>query len=159
MIGPCLSLAVEYCITIAWTGGRDNAARSGDAFARPRSCQPFVGLNRMNYIGSIRAADGQAPIEHPEWMNYIASVDDLHRPPGRPGRNPADGKPVVLRPPADAVNLIVDGNKIGSFSWGPPEYSCINVESMESHRSLIVKRAIEIADRLGGVFTDWNGDP
>lgn len=112
----------------------------------------------MTYIGSIQAVDGDPPILHTTWMNYIESVEDMVRPPGRLGRNPANGEPIILRPPADTVHMILDERKIGTFSWGPPDYACVSVESTGSLDQLVVQRAIEIANSIGGVFTEWKGE-
>ena len=110
----------------------------------------------MTYIGSIKAVDGDPPISRTTWMNYIDSVEDMVRPPGRPGRNPANGEAILLRPPADTVHLILDERKIGTFSWGPHDEACVNVESTGFSDQRVVKRAIEIADSMGGVFSQWD---
>ena len=112
----------------------------------------------MKYIGSIQAVGGDPPISHAAWMKYIQSAKDLVRPLGRPGRNPANGERIRLRPPADTVHLIVDERPTGMFSWGPPDNACVIVESAGSSDSRVRQRAKEIAGAIGGLFTECDGD-
>lgn len=112
----------------------------------------------MKYLGWIQADDSAPPITHGAWMDYMATVDDLVRPPRRLGRNPANGEPTVLRSTADTVHLIFDDQNMGTFSWFNEDPPSINVESTETDCAMVVRRAKEIAEVLGAVFTEWHDD-
>ena len=108
----------------------------------------------MQRYGTIESDAGTTPIRHDDWLSHIASATDLVRPEPRPGRNPANGEPIMLQPPADTVHLLDSDVRLATFSWGPPDHNCINVQYNVSDAEVVVARAKFIADALSGTFRD-----
>lgn len=108
--------------------------------------------SEMKRYGTIESNDSQRSLSREAWMSYIASTPDLVQSEPRTGRNPANGKPVLLRPPADTVHLVYDGKRLATFSWGPPEHDCINVQYDDAGEAMVAGRANTIADLLGGAY-------
>ncbi len=102
----------------------------------------------MDAYATIRTDDDAKPLLHADWLAYIDQATDLVRPEGRAGRNPANGQPIILRPAADTVHLVVDGEHLATFAWGPPEFHCINIDFDDSHTDLVLERARLIASAL-----------
>jgi hypothetical protein len=47
---------------------------------------------------------------------------------------------------------------MGTFSWFNEDPPSINVESTETDCAMVARRAKEVAEILGAVFTEWHGD-
>ncbi|MEZ6133811.1 MAG: hypothetical protein R3C53_02765 [Pirellulaceae bacterium] len=91
----------------------------------------------MDAYATIRADDDTQPLMHEDWLAYIHKATDLVRPEGRPGRNPANGQPIILRRPADTVHFIANGERMATFAWGPPEFHCINIDFDAANTKLV----------------------
>ena len=102
----------------------------------------------MEYVAEIRATSDSEPLRLDDWMAYIASVDDFHAIPGRPGINPANGQPITLHAPASAIRFVISDSEVGGFSWGPEDQHCILVCHASGHRDLVLERAQRIAGAL-----------
>ncbi|MEO1529196.1 MAG: hypothetical protein AAFX06_27565 [Planctomycetota bacterium] len=109
----------------------------------------------MEYIGEIHAPHGTPLLELSMWMHYIEAAQDLHPSAVRSGRNPVNGAPIVLRPPANAVRYVVDGQEIGGFSWGPSDQHHIQIAHVEGFRAPVLDRAQRIAVALGCEVELW----
>lgn len=73
----------------------------------------------MEHIGEIRSKPQSDPLRLDDWMTYIASANDFHQIPGRPGINPANGEPIMLRPPANTIRYVEAGAEV-AVSHGEP---------------------------------------
>jgi hypothetical protein len=112
----------------------------------------------MEYLGSIEAHPDDPPLTRDAWLTLIAARPALVRHPSRTVRNPATGKLVEASPPPDAVRLIAENEEIGAFSWGPQEYSLVNVQAHEGFRENVKAAAIEYARALGGRFIEFTDE-
>ena len=113
----------------------------------------------MEYVAEIRATSDSEPLRLEDWVAYIASVDDFHPIPGRPGINPANGQPIMLHPPENAIRFVVSDSEVGGFSWGPEDQHCILVCHAPGQRDLVLDRAQGIADTLSGELIQWDAPP
>ena len=106
----------------------------------------------MQIYGSVESDDSRTPIRHDDWLAYIRNSPDLVRPEPRSGRNPANGDPILLQPPADTVHLIENDSRLATFSWGPVGHNCIIVQYSEAEAETVETRAAKVADVIGGTF-------
>lgn len=113
----------------------------------------------MECVAEIKATSDSEPLRLDDWMAYISSADDFRAIPGRPGINPANGQPITLRPPANAVKLIISSSEVGGFSWGPEDQHCILVCHAPGQRDLVLDRAQRIADALNADLIQWDSSP
>ncbi|MCC9602236.1 hypothetical protein LOC67_16900 [Stieleria sp. JC731] len=113
----------------------------------------------MEYVAEIKATSDSDPLRLDDWMAYIASADDFDAILGSPGINPANGQPITLHPPANAVRLIISGSEVGGFLWGPEDQHCILVCHAPGQRDLVLNRALQIANVLNADLIQWDSTP
>ena len=112
----------------------------------------------MEYIGHIEALAGNDPLTRDGWLEFIAQRPELVRPPSRMVRNPATGQPIEAHPSPDAVQLIRDDANLGSFSWAQDDSAAVIATCSDGCRELMAVAARELAQMLGGVFSEYHAD-
>ena len=112
----------------------------------------------MEYIGHIEASADAAPLTRDGWLEFIADRSELVRAPSRMVRNPATGQPIEAHPPPDAVQLIRGDSNLGSFSWAQDDSAVVTVMCSDGFRDSMVVAARELAQLLGGVFSEYHAN-
>ena len=103
----------------------------------------------MDFAGTIEPVSDSRPLDPHEWQRLIECRADLVRPAPHEGINPFTRKPITLYPDPNAADLLVRGQRTGSFGWAENEENAIIVWG---ELNLVRPFADEIAESLGGRF-------
>jgi len=103
----------------------------------------------MEFAGIIESPPDPPGLDKSQWLDLIASRDDLLAAEPHQGINPFTREPMTLPPHPDYARLVVNGQEVGSFSWAENEE---NVLIVCGDIDVVRSRAQEIAASLGGTF-------
>ena len=102
----------------------------------------------MQINGAIYPVANVGTFSHETWCQFIDRRVEFRRSQSREVRNPFTRAPFVLKPRADAAEVILEGRSVGNVYWSMSEEPLVNVSVDPVAMHLVMEWAAE----LGGEF-------
>src|SRR5690349_4700850 len=102
----------------------------------------------MRINGSIHPIGDEAKFTRAAWCQMVATRPEFRRSPPRESRNPFTGEPMIVHPPGDSANVVVNECLVGEVYWSMSDEAMVNVSVEPAAMNLV----LEWAEVLGGEF-------